>query len=516
MKRDSGRTGAQALVDGLVEAGADLIFGYPGGNVLDIFEAVRASCLRFVLGRHEQGCVHMADGYARALGRPGVVLVTSGPGLTNTITGLGCANMDGVPMVLVCGQVPLADIGTDAFQEADTVGLTRAVSKHNFLVKSADEIPETIAQAFYIATHGKPGPVVIDVPRDCQQMTTSAQYPKRVSLRAYHPECSASPREVARLAKLLNESKRPLIYAGGGVVAADASNDLVRLAHKAQMPVVTTMMGIGAIDERDSLALGMSGVYGTDRANRAIKEADVILALGVRFNDRTQVKTRAKIIHVDCDASSINKNVPVALGIVADIKDLLTTVDSRIRAARHLEWLNSLSAIRMPSSRILPIAFGKHSLLVVTDVGEHQLWAVRNILHTEPRHFITSGGMGAMGFAIPAAIGAAMARPDRKVVALVGDGGAQMTSEELIVAVEENLDITFIVFANGTLGLVKTMQREAFAGRTFATDIRNPDFVKLARAYGLKALHLDGAEDLPAAICRAIRGRGPKLVEVSL
>ena len=281
------RTGAQALVEALERAGAEIVFGYPGGNVIDVFDAARTAKFRFVLGRHEQGCTHMADGYARALGRPGVVLVTSGPGLTNTITGLGCANMDGVPLVLVCGQVPLSQIGTDAFQEADTTGLTRAVSKHNFLVKSADEIPETVAQAFYIATHGKPGVVVIDVPRDCQRALTAAKFPERVSLRAYHPEVYATPREVTRLAKLLNEAKRPLVLAGGGVIAAEASGDVAALAHKAQIPVTTTMMGIGAIDERDPLALGMSGMYGTDAANRALREADVVLALGVRFNDRT-------------------------------------------------------------------------------------------------------------------------------------------------------------------------------------------------------------------------------------
>ena len=537
MSRTESRTGATALVEGLVRAGVDVIFGYPGGNVLDIFDAVRAAKMRFVLGRHEQGCVHMADGYARTLGRPGVVLVTSGPGLTNTITGLGCANMDGVPMVLVCGQVPLGQIGTDAFQEADTVGLTRAVSKHNFLVKSADEIPETIAQAFYIATHGKPGPVVIDVPRDCQRAVCSAKHPERVCLRAYHPEAYASPREVNRLAKLLNEAKRPLIYAGGGVIAADASVDVVALAKKAEIPVATTMMGIGSIDEREPLALGMSGVHGTARANRAIAEADVILALGVRFNDRTtgaakRFAPKAKIVHVDCDASSINKNVAVDLGIVSDVKELLTTVNARIHPARHGEWMAALrpdatsaSSLRRETrqrGRDIPVACQGKALrfpldvIVATDVGEHQLWAVRNIPHVYPRHFLTSGGMGAMGFGIPAAIGAAIARPDHPVVALVGDGGAQMTSEELIVAVQERLAVTFVVFVNRTLGLVRQMQKDEFGGRYVATDLACPDFVLLARACGLAGVRVTGLDGLDAALRKAMRAKRPTLLEVTL
>lgn len=529
------RTGAQALVESLERAGTEVVFGYPGGNIVDIFDSVRTAGFRFVLGRHEQGCVHMADGYARALGRPGVVLVTSGPGLTNTITGLGAACMDGVPLVLVCGQVPLGDIGTDAFQEADTTGLTRAVSKHNFLVKSADEIPETIAQAFYIATHGKPGPVVIDIPRDCQLALTSAHYPERISLRAYHPERSASPREVNRLAKLLNAAKRPLIYAGGGVIAAEASSDVVALAHKAGMPVATTMLGIGSIDEHDQLSLGMSGLYGTRAANAAIAEADVILALGVRFNDRTTGPDRrfarqAKIVHVDCDPSSINKNVTVSLGIVADIKDLLTTVNSRIRPAEHADWTRRLAALgrsvvanRSRKGAIAPSAVveavynaKKGDVIVASDVGQHQLWIARCFRHVYPRHFITSGGMGAMGFGIPAAIGAAIARPSHKVVALVGDGGAQMTAEELIVAVELNLPVTFIVFANGTLGLVRQMQDEGCGGRRFATDLRSPDFVKLARAYGLSGVRVTDPRKLEPTVRRAICARKPVLVEVAV
>jgi len=523
------RTGAQALVESLGMAGAEVVFGYPGGNVIDIFDAVRAARMRFVLGRHEQGCVHMADGYARTLGRPGVVLVTSGPGLTNTITGLGAANMDGVPLVCICGQVPLDQIGTDAFQEADTTGLTRAVSKHNFLVKSADEIPETIAQAFYIATHGKPGVVVVDVPRDCQRAFTKAKYPERICLRAYHPECAAAPREVNRLAKLLNAAKRPVIYAGGGVIAAEAAKDVAALARKAEIPVATTMMGIGSIDENDPLSLRMAGLFGTRAANHALQSADVVLALGVRFNDRTvgtgfRFAHRAKVVQVDCDASAINKNLSVSLGIVADIKELLMTVNSRIRANNHTEWIaecRRFSERSMVRKDLSPEAVlnAVHAatdgdVIVATDVGQHQLWAVKAFRHAYPRHFLTSGGMGAMGFGIPAAIGASIARPDHKVVAVVGDGGAQMTAEELAVAAELKLPVAFIVINNRTLGLVRQMQTEELGSRYFATDLTGPDFVRLARAYGIRGSRVTKAVDLPRVISQAVRSRGPVLVEV--
>ena len=530
------RSGSKALVEALERVGADIVFGYPGGNVIDIFDELSRSSFRFVLGRHEQGCVHMADGYARASGRPAVVMVTSGPGLTNTITGLGAANMDGVPMVLVCGQVPLDQIGTDAFQEADTTGLTRAVSKHNFLVHSADEIPETVAQAFYIATHGKPGPVVIDVPRDCQQALTAAEYPERVVLRAYHPEVSATASQVGRLAKLVNGAKRPVILAGGGVIASGASEDVATLAHKAGIPVATTLMGIGSFDETDPLSLGLAGLHGEFAANAAIAEADLLLALGVRFNDRVTGRSsakfarRAKIVHVDCDPASINKNVSVDLGIAADVKELLMTVDSRIRPAQHPDWLAAIDARRRPLAEgvrplhrgvIMPqavvesvYAATKGKAIVVTDVGQHQIWAAKVFKHTRPRHFITSGGMGAMGFGIPAAIGAALARPDSKVVAFLGDGGAQMTAEELLVAVELRLPVTFVVLSNGSLGLVRQMQRHMCGGNYFATDISSPDFVKLAAAYGMRGFRVADGTKLDAVLARAAGSRKPTLVEV--
>ena len=529
MKKNGTRSGAKALIESLEKAGTEVVFGYPGGNVLDVFDCLRDARFRFVLGRHEQGCVHMADGYARASGRPGVVVVTSGPGLTNTITGLGCANMDGVPMVLICGQVDLDRIGTDAFQEADTTGLTRSVSKHNFLVKSADEIPETVAQAFYIATHGKPGPVVIDLPRDIQEQLTSARYPERISLRAYHPECAADPKDVAQLAKWLNAAKRPVIYAGGGVIAADAAKDMVNLAHKAEIPVATTLMGVGAIDESDPLALGMAGIYGTKTAKTALEAADFILALGVRFNDRVtdgaKPRRNVKIVHVDCDPASIDKNVRVSLGIVADIKDLLTVVASRVRSAAHPEWIRGLKLPKSPmpyrpfaAGSVMPQAVidaitkaTNGHCVMATDVGQHQMFAARRFPHAHPRHFITSGGMGAMGFGIPAAIGAAIAKPDHKVIAVLGDGGAQMTAEELVVAVQHRLPIAFIVFNNRSLGMIAQMQKRKWVG-----DYTTPDFVALAKAYGLRSYRIVALKSLDAGIAKAVRMKSPVLVEVAV
>ena len=524
------RSGAQALVEALERAGTEVVFGYPGANIVDVFERIRTAKFRFVLGRHEQGCTHMADGYARATGRPGVVVVTSGPGATNAITGLATANVDGVPMVLISGQVPLSQIGTDAFQEADMTGICRAATKHSFLVKSADEIPETVAQAFYIATHGKPGAVVIDVPKNVQEELTAAQYPERISLRAYHPEHAATTAQVNRLAKYLNEAKRPVIYAGGGVIAANAAKDVAALAKRAGIPVATTLMGIGSFDEGDPLALGLAGMYGTSAANAAINGADLVVALGVRFNDRVTSNVfkyfrKCKIVHVDCDPSSIDKNVPVDLGIIADIKDLLTTVNSRVKPNGRAVWLKQVEkwkakdAARPESApyrggmvgrtlrvrRVIESIYNatKGRAILVTDVGDHQMACARHFRHSCPRHFLSSGGMGTMGFAIPAAIGAAIAKPDHKVVAVVGDGGAQMTSEELIVAVEEKLPITFVVVNNRALGMVNT-------------PITSPDFVKLAQAHGLRGVRVADLKRLDAVIAKAVRAKGPFLVEVEV
>ena len=541
MKTIKERTGAQALVESLEKAGTEVLFGYPGGAVIDIFDRLVDAKFKFVLGRHEQGSAHMADGYARSSGKVGVCLVTSGPGATNVITGLGTAYLDGVPMVVITGQVPLSQIGTDAFQEADMSGICRAVTKHSFLVQSADEIPETVAQAFYIASHGKPGPVVIDIPKNCQQALTKAQYPERVNLRAYHPEFSATSAQISRFAKLLNEAKRPVIYAGGGAIAAFASKELSELARKAQIPVATTLMGLGVFDQTDPLSLGMAGMHGAPCANWAIDEADLIVAMGVRFSDRVTGKLsvyakKAKIVHIDCDPAEVNKNVTAALGIVADVRDVLATVNSRVKAATHDEWLAKIASwkaehpisyevmhkgVIMPQEAIEAIdKVAQGEAIVVTDVGQQQMWASQYIRHRHPRRFLTSGGMGTMGFGIPAAIGAALARPDLKTIAVCGDGGAQMTFEEVVVAVENKLPITFVIVNNGCLGMVRQWQ-ELFYKKNYSHTILKkkdceylPNFVKLAEAHGAKAFRVIDPAKLDATMKRAINCKETSLIEV--
>ncbi len=553
MKKKLEKTGAQTLVDALAKAGTEVLFGYPGGTVLDIFNCLPEAPFQFVLGRHEQGSVHMADGYARATGKPGVVLVTSGPGATNTITGLATANMDGVPLVCITGQVSLKQIGTDAFQEADMTGICRAVTKHSFLLQSADEIPEVVAEAFYIATHGKPGPVVIDVPKNVQQALTTAEYPERVSLRAYHPESSATASQLSRLAKLINEAERPVIYAGGGVIASGATKDVAQLARRAQIPVATTLMGLGAFPETDPLSLRMAGMHGTAAANYAVNSADLIIALGARFSDRVTGKLsayakKAKIVHVDCDPASIGKNVRVALGIVADVKDVITTVLSRVKPATHESWLAQIEQwkkerpmtyriqhpnVIMPQQVLETIDHVTNGeAILATDVGQHQMWAAQYFRHTHHRHFLSSGGMGTMGYGIPAAIGAAIGKPDHKVVAVCGDGGAQMTFEELVVAVEHKLPVTFVVLNNGCLGMVRQWQ-ELFYGKRYAGSILTvkgrlanerleqdlkydylPDFIKLAEAHGAETYRVIDPAKLESTIKKAVRSEKTTFVEV--
>ena len=553
MKKKTEKSGAQTLVDSLARAGTEVVFGYPGGQILDVFNCFPEAPFQFVLGRHEQGSVHMADGYARATGKPGVVVVTSGPGATNTITGLATANMDGVPMVCITGQVPMGQIGTDAFQEADMTGICRAVTKHSFLLHSADDIPEVVAEAFYIATHGKPGPVVIDIPKNVQKAFTTAEYPERVSLRAYHPESTATSAQLARLAKLINEAERPVIYAGGGVMASGAAKDVAKLARKAQIPVATTLMGLGAFPETDPLSLRMAGMHGTAAANYAINSADLIIALGARFSDRVTGKLavyakKAKIVHVDCDPASIGKNVHTALGLVADVKDVLTTVASRVKSATHDAWFAQIEQwkhehpmtykpmhanVIMPQSVIESIDRATNGeAILATDVGQHQMWAAQYFRHSHSRHFLSSGGMGTMGFGIPAAIGAAIGKPDHKVVAICGDGGAQMTFEEMVVAVEHKLPITFVVINNGCLGMVRQWQ-ELFYGKRYSGSILTvkgrlanerleqdlkydylPDLVKLAEAHGAEAYRVIDPAKLDATMKKAVRSERTTFVEV--
>jgi acetolactate synthase-1/2/3 large subunit len=543
------RTGAQCVIDGLVKAGCEVLFGYPGGAVLDIFNSLYDAPFNFVLTRHEQGAVHMADGYARATGKPGCCLATSGPGATNTVTGLATAYMDGIPLVCITGQVALNMIGNDAFQEADVIGITRPVTKHNFLVRDADELPEIIAKAFYIATTGKPGPVVIDIPKNIQKQQTAAVPPAQVSMRAYHPDPPVNPAEIAQFADLINRASRPLLYVGGGALNGDASEALAALAHKAAIPVCTTLMALGAFPENDPLSLRMLGMHGSVAANYAVDTCDLLISAGARFDDRVTGKissfaAKAAIVHIDIDRSAINKSVRADLGVHGYVKPVLEAVLPFVKPAARAEWLEQVNLWKerfpavypkhgdalMPQDVIEQIdAVSRGSAVVVTDVGQNQMWAAQFFRYTRPRNFISSGGLGTMGFGLPAAIGAQFGRPGELVVCVTGDGGVQMNFQELVVAVEHGVPIVVVILNNGYLGMVRQWQ-ELFDGRRYSGVMLSqhgrapnehvpespaylPDFVKLAEAHGACARRIAKPEEVGPALAEAFASRKPWVIE---
>lgn len=543
------RTGAQCVVDSLIDAGVEVLFGYPGGAVLDIFNCIYDAPLNLVLVRHEQGAAHMADGYARVTGKAGCCLVTSGPGATNTVTGLATAYMDGIPLVCITGQVPLNMIGNDAFQEADVIGITRPVTKHSFLVRSADELPDTIAKAFYIATTGKPGPVVIDIPKNIQKQLTAARTPQSIDLRSYNPHMEIDPKEIAKFAELINQSQRPLLYVGGGAINGDSSQALADLAHKANIPVTTTLMGLGAFPEDDPLSVRMLGMHGTVAANYAVDQCDLLISVGARFDDRVTGKissfaTRATVVHIDIDRSAIGKNVRTHLGVHGYIKPVLEAVVPLVEPAKHTEWnqqvqrwmerFPSIYPVRgkelMPQYVIEQIdAVSKGKAIIVTDVGQHQMWAAQFFRYKYPRSFVSSGGLGTMGFGLPAAIGAQLGRPDELVVCITGDGGAQMNWQELVVAVEHQLPVVVVIINNSYLGMVRQWQElfytRRYAGVTLSQENRPenekiverpgylPDFIKLADAHGANARRVSKAEEVAPALAEAFASRKPWVIE---
>ena len=536
------RSGAQCVADGFVENGAEVVFGYPGGAALDIFNVINRSDLHFILPRHEQGAVHAADGYARASGKVGVCLVTSGPGATNTITGLATAYMDGIPLVCVCGQVPQTMIGNDAFQEADVTGITRPVSKHNFLVRSADDIPRIMAEAFYIASTGKPGPVVIDIPKDVQRQKTTARRPERIHIRSYIPEITAEPVQIAKLAKAINEAQRPVLYVGGGVISGNAAAELTALARQADIPVTTTLMGLGAFPETDPLALRMLGMHGSYAANMAVQVCDLLISVGARFDDRVTGRVgsfapKATIAHIDIDRSAIGKIAHTHIPVLGYTKPVLQALLPLVKPAKHPAWRAQVSAWQaehpaftypkenktlLPQfviEKIYDVSKGK--AVVVTDVGQHQMWSAHFYKYTRPRSFISSGGLGTMGFGLPAAIGAQIARPGELVVAIVGDGGIQMNAQELVVAVEHGLPIKVVIMNNGHLGMVRQWQ-EIFYNRNYASVVLGPagrmaaeqlasrkrsgylpDFMKLAEAHGARSTRVTRQADVVPALREA-------------
>jgi len=516
--------GAQILIECLKREGVEVMFGYPGGQVLPIFDKIYDSDIKFILVRHEQGAAHAADGYARATGKVGVCLATSGPGATNLVTGVANAYMDSIPMVAITGQVKSFLIGNDAFQEADVTGITRPVSKHNFLVKDVKDLARIIREAFYIASTGRPGPVVVDIPSDIQLAEADFIFPETVEIRSYQPTLFGHPGQIKKAAKLISNSKRPVIYAGGGVITAGAHLELRKLAEKIKAPLTWTLMGIGAFPADHELSLGMLGMHGTAYANHAIMESDLIIAIGARFDDRVTGRLDvfakdAKVIHIDIDPASISKNVLVDIPIVGDAKNIIGEILEEIKKAPDTkEWLATILAWK----KKYPLAYKDSNLIkpqyvieqideatkgdaiITTEVGQNQMWAAQWYKYMYPRTFISSGGLGTMGFGFPAAIGAKLGHPEKTVIDIAGDGSIQMNIQELGTCVNYKINVKVMILNNGYLGMVRQWQELFYKRRYSQVKITSPDFVKLAESYGAAGIRVTKKEDVRRSIDKAL------------
>ena len=535
-------TGAQALVKTLELEGVEIIFGYPGGVALPIFDALFDSeKIRTILPRHEQGGVHMADGYARATGKTGVALVTSGPGATNTVTGIANAYMDSIPIVVFTAQVASSVIGTDAFQESDITGITLPVTKHNYLVKDPAEIPEIVREAFHVASTGRPGPVLIDVPVDMGRAEIDFEWPEHVNLPGYKPTLKGHSRQIKEAANLISKARRPLLYAGGGVLASGGAKELKELAELMQLPVVTTLMGKGAFPEDHHLFIGMPGMHGAKYTNYTITETDLLIAVGVRFDDRVTGKlsafaSKAKVIHVDIDPAEIGKNKAVDVPIVGDAKPVLAALVGELRKMgaepKTEAWVRAIDDWRkqfplhyadsdevvMPERVVETIErlTAGTKRVICTEVGQNQMWACQYTRITEPRGWVSSGGLGTMGFGLPSAIGAQFGRPDHLVIDIAGDGSIQMNSQEMATAAVNELPVKVVILNNGYLGMVRQWQ-ELFYDHRYATStlVQDcPDFVKLAQAYGWTGMRIEKPADLEAGLKLAFATEGPVMVDV--
>jgi acetolactate synthase-1/2/3 large subunit len=527
-------TGSEIFVRSLIAEGVEVVFGYPGGAIIGVYDAlVDLSDIKHVLVRHEQGATHAAEGYAKATGKPGVVLVTSGPGATNTVTGIADAYMDSIPIVVFTGQVPLKLIGNDAFQEADIVGITRPITKHSYLVRDVRELAKTIKEAFYIATTGRPGPVLVDLPKDVMAQKTVFDYPETVKLRSYNPVVEGHLKQIKKAAELINGAKRPLLYVGGGVIQSNASDELRSLAEKIHCPVTTTLHGLGSFHENNPLALGMLGMHGTWYSNMAVEYCDVLIAVGARFDDRVTGKVEAfaaeaKKIHIDIDPSAISKNVQVDVPIVGDVKTVLKSLIDLVDPLETSDWLKTIQQwkkehpLRYATGDAIRAQYVIQKLgeltggdaIVVTDVGQHQMWTAQFFNWTHPRSHITSGGLGTMGFSLPAAMGASFGRTDLPVVSVCGDGGFQMNSQEMATIVEYKLPMKIFIINNGFLGMVRQWQELFWRRRYSHVEISGPNFVKLADAYGCPGYRVEHSSEVEDVIRKALAYKdGPVLVE---
>lgn len=521
------RTGAQILWESLVREGVSTVFGYPGGAILPAYDAMLDYPIRHVLVRHEQGATHMADGFARASGEVGVAVATSGPGATNMVTGIATAMLDSSPMVCITGQVGSKLIGSDAFQETDVTGVTLPITKHNYLVTDAADVASTIHEAFYVAKSGRPGPVLVDITKDAQQSSTEFVWDDGpVKMPGYRPDLRASAAEYQQAIELINGAKRPVIFAGHGILLSGAMDVVREFAERANIPIAMTLLGIGSVPASHPLNLGMMGMHGEAWVNQAIQEADLLLAFGMRFDDRVtgNIKTyapNARKVHIDIDPAEFNKNVLVDVALAGDLANVLTDLLPRVERGDRQDWLGAIdemkgdSAVRdvqnIPDSGHLYAAHVINDIwrmtegkaIVVTDVGQHQMWEAQYYHHQEPRTLITSGGLGTMGFALPAAVGAKLAKPDAEVWVVVGDGGFQMTMCELATIAQENIKINVAIINNGYLGMVRQWQEFFYERRYAATPLVSPDFAKLADAFGLRSATVSRRQDVEPTIAMA-------------
>ncbi len=534
-------TGARIFLECLRKEGVDKIFGYPGGSILHIYdELYKCDFIKHYLVRHEQAAVHAAEGYARITGKPGVVLVTSGPGACNAITGIANAYYDSYPLVVFTGQVDSRLIGNDAFQESDIVGITRTCCKHNYLVKNVSDLPRVIKESFHIARTGKPGPVVVSLPKDVLTSVREFKYPDKIDLPGYNPTYEGHPIQCRRALKALCDAKRPVIISGGGVIHSDAWQEIRELARKLNIPVATTLMGIGTFPQGEDLSLGMLGMHGTYWANHAVSNCDVLFAVGTRFNDRiTGCLKRfckdAKVIHVDIDPCSISKNVPVDTPIVGDAKKVLNLMLNEYNTGKYSydmderrawisqvnEWKHNkaMKAVKdgiMSPQDVIEAIYNKtkdKDAIIATEVGQHQMWTAQLYKFSKPRQLVTSGGLGTMGFGFPAAIGAQIAAPDKLVFNIAGDGSIQMNIQELMTCVDYKIPVKIAVINNGYLGMVRQWQEKMFNKHYSQTPITSPDYVKLAEAYGILGIRVTKEEEINSALDKAIAYNGPVIID---
>lgn len=528
------RSGAEVLVESLIQEGVEAIFGYQGGAVLPIFDAMHEKCpIQFILVRHEQAAAHAADGYARSTGKAGVCLATSGPGATNLVTGIATAYMDSIPIIALTGQVPTSMIGNDAFQEADIVGITRPITKHSYLVKEAKDLARVVKEAFYIAQSGRPGPVLIDLPKDVSAGFAEHKPLREIEIRSYRPTYSGHIGQIKRAAKMIAESHQPVIYTGGGVISSGAAKELKVLAEKTGIPVTTTLMGLGGFPGGHPLSLGMPGMHGTKYANLAITESDLIIAIGARFDDRVTGKIDefapgAKIIHIDIDPTSISKNIQVDIPIVGDAKKILQELNKIVTAPEITAWTKKIKGwkkeyplVYKQDGELKPqyvveqiCKITKGEAIVTTEVGQNQMWAAQYYLCRKPRTFLSSGGLGTMGYGFPAAIGAQVGHPEKLVFDIAGDGSFQMNIQELATVVENELPVKIAILNNQYLGMVRQWQ-ELFFNRRYAHTFLGaiPDFVKVAEAYGAVGMRITKPEEVVPALKEAIHTKKPVVMD---